>query len=38
VHVEAEGDLTTETVDLQKQADASRDPESGANVLTDDEG
>lgn len=31
--IEAEGDLGTETHDLEKQADESRDPEEGANVL-----
>ena len=33
VFTEAEGDLTTETVDLQRQADEARDPESGSDVL-----
>lgn len=33
IAVEAEGDLTTETQDLNRQADESRDPEGGANVL-----
>ncbi len=30
---EAEGDFESETADLQKQAEESRDPEEGANVL-----
>ncbi|CAE7908026.1 unnamed protein product [Symbiodinium necroappetens] len=33
VATEAEGDLSPETKDLEKQADASRDPDEGANVL-----
>jgi small-conductance mechanosensitive channel len=33
VATEAEGDLTTETDDLNRQAAASRDPDQGANVL-----
>lgn len=33
--IEAEGDLGSETADLEKQADESRDPEEGANVLED---
>jgi small conductance mechanosensitive channel len=33
VATEAEGDLTTETIELEKQADDSRDPDQGANVL-----
>lgn len=35
VSVEAEGDLTTETHDLNRQAEHARDPEEGANVLED---
>lgn len=31
--IEAEGDLGSETADLEKQADESRDPEEGSNVL-----
>lgn len=30
---EAEGDLASETADLEKQADEARDPEEGSNVL-----
>ena len=33
VATEAEGDLTTETTELERQADDSRDPDQGANVL-----
>ena len=33
VAVEAEGDLESERASLERQADASRDPEEGANVL-----
>lgn len=33
--IEAEGDLGSETHDLEKQADEARDPEEGANVLED---
>lgn len=33
VATEAEGDLTTETTELKKQASESRDPDQGANVL-----
>ncbi len=35
VAVEAEGDLSSETDDLNRQAETSRDPDQGENVLTD---
>ena len=31
--VEAEGDLTTEKDEIEKQAEQARDPEGGANLL-----
>ncbi len=34
VAVEAEGDLSSETDDLNRQAETSRDPDQGENVLT----
>lgn len=37
VSVEAEGDLTSETADLNRQADRARDPEEGPSVLSADE-
>lgn len=36
IATQAEGDLTTETHELEKQADEARDPEEGSNVLTED--
>ncbi|MFI4896729.1 MAG: mechanosensitive ion channel domain-containing protein [Phycisphaerales bacterium JB059] len=38
VVVEAEGDLSSETDDLNRQAESSRDPDEGDNVLADQPG